>query len=106
MHNVRLFLIFNTLLCSSTTLWPQGFSVKVRNPAHHLIEEWMIVANQSVARFLFGNFIKRLKGVQPFEITVDTGNNNQKWLGATLRNHSKPDRNRFSQLVISKTLCS
>ncbi|CAI2724409.1 unnamed protein product [Schistosoma spindalis] len=83
----------------STTLWPQGFSVKVRNPAHHLIEEWMIVANQSVARFLFGSFIKRLKGVQPFEITVDTGNNNQKWLGATLRNHSKPDRNRFNQLI-------
>uniref|UniRef100_A0A146MGJ8 RNB domain-containing protein n=1 Tax=Schistosoma mansoni TaxID=6183 RepID=A0A146MGJ8_SCHMA len=50
----------------STTRWPQGFSVKVRNPAHHLIEEWMIVANQSVARFLFGNFIKRLKRCETF----------------------------------------
>ncbi|CAH8461306.1 unnamed protein product [Schistosoma rodhaini] len=86
----------------STTRWPQGFSVKVRNPAHHLIEEWMIVANQSVARFLFGNFIKRLKGVRPFELNVamdNNDNNNHRWLGATLRNHPKPEKSRFNHLM-------
>ncbi|CAH8446549.1 unnamed protein product [Schistosoma turkestanicum] len=80
----------------STTLWPQGFSVKVRNPAHYLVEEWMIVANQSIARFLFGNFIKRLKS---FEIPVEINKNNQRWLGATLRNHPKPKEKKFNQLA-------
>ncbi|KAH8851850.1 DIS3-like exonuclease 2 [Schistosoma japonicum] len=88
---------------SGTTIWPQGFSVKIRNPAHYLIEEWMLIANQAVARFLFGSFIRYLKGME--SLKTDTGNDHQmSWFGALLRNHPKPNEKRFDQLIeIAKT---
>ncbi|BHF72831.1 DIS3-like exonuclease 2 [Sparganum proliferum] len=33
--------------------WPRGYSVKQRGPGHQMIEEWMLAANQAVARRLF-----------------------------------------------------
>ncbi|KAK4474023.1 hypothetical protein MN116_003337 [Schistosoma mekongi] len=88
---------------SGTTLWPQGFSVKIRNPAHYLIEEWMLIANQAVARFLFGSFFRRLKGMQTLK--TNEGDDHQTgWFGALLRNHPKPNEKRFNQLIeIAKT---
>ncbi|CAH8832709.1 unnamed protein product [Trichobilharzia szidati] len=83
---------------SSGTLWPQGFSVKVRNPAHYLIEEWMIVANQAVARFLFGHFVKNLKLFPPVSVP-SVYKSRQRWFGAMLRNHPKPNEKKFEQLI-------
>ncbi|KAM7532496.1 hypothetical protein Aperf_G00000132509 [Anoplocephala perfoliata] len=39
--------------------WPRGYTVKQRNRAHHLIEEWMLTANQAVARRLFYHVIRQ-----------------------------------------------
>lgn len=38
--------------------WPRGYKVKQRNRAHYLIEEWMLAANQAVARRLFHQVIR------------------------------------------------
>ncbi|VDQ01364.1 unnamed protein product [Trichobilharzia regenti] len=76
----------------------QGFSVKVRNPAHYLIEEWMIVANQAVARFLFGHFVKKLKTFPSLSFP-GVYKTRQRWFGAMLRNHPKPNEKKFEQLI-------
>lgn len=38
--------------------WPRGYVVKQSSRAHHLIEEWMLAANQAVARRLFYHVIR------------------------------------------------
>ncbi|CAH8461612.1 unnamed protein product [Heterobilharzia americana] len=82
----------------SGNVWPQGFSVKVRNPAHYLVEEWMIAANQAVARFLFRNCIMSFKGKQGFSVDNISEKSRQR-CGALLRNHAKPDERKFNQLI-------
>ncbi|KAM3176856.1 hypothetical protein ACTXT7_005664 [Hymenolepis weldensis] len=44
---------------SSKVGWPRGYKIKQRNRAHHLIEEWMLAANQAVARRLFQQVIRQ-----------------------------------------------
>lgn len=44
---------------SSKPGWPRGYKIKQRNRAHHLIEEWMLAANQAVARRLFHQVIRQ-----------------------------------------------
>uniref|UniRef100_A0A0R3TA97 RNB domain-containing protein n=1 Tax=Rodentolepis nana TaxID=102285 RepID=A0A0R3TA97_RODNA len=44
---------------SSKAGWPRGYKTKQRNRAHYLIEEWMLAANQAVARFLFHQVIQQ-----------------------------------------------
>nr|CDS19954.1 Ribonuclease II R [Echinococcus granulosus] len=39
--------------------WPRGYAIKQSGRAHHLIEEWMLAANQAVARRLFYHVIQQ-----------------------------------------------
>ncbi|CAL8082224.1 unnamed protein product [Calicophoron daubneyi] len=74
------------------TVWPLGYSLQDAGPSHKLIEEWMLAANQAVARRLFDEFWQHIHRERP--LVLDDGqpvsDDNQKWPGILLRRHSPP----------------
>ncbi|KAA3672965.1 DIS3-like exonuclease 2, partial [Paragonimus westermani] len=92
---------------SDRTIWPRGYSIQAPGPSHQLIEEWMLAANQVVARRLFEAFQRRnnLKTVENGNQTtaVSTPNSGRVlddgWSSVLLRRHSAPSERNIAELT-------
>ncbi|VDM17969.1 unnamed protein product [Hydatigera taeniaeformis] len=102
--------------------WPRGYVVKQSGRAHHLIEEWMLAANQAVARRLFYHVIRQkhqeillnadpntvstptviaaIKPSSAHSIGVERSKNlRTSSMGTVLRRHPSPKVSKMEELV-------
>ncbi|KAG5449285.1 DIS3-like exonuclease 2 [Clonorchis sinensis] len=89
----------NSAETSSTldrTRWPRGYSVRSPGPSHQLIEEWMLAANQAVARRLFQAFVQHVSSCS--KPTVIDQFRQDVWPGALLRRHEEPTKKNLKEL--------
>ncbi|THD29050.1 DIS3 exonuclease 2 [Fasciola hepatica] len=83
------------------TIWPRGYSIEAPGPANHLIEEWMLAANQAVAKRLFDEFWDRCvseAGSSRGTLRRTTLKESQ-WPGILLRCHEPPAPADMNKLV-------
>ncbi|OON15521.1 RNB-like protein [Opisthorchis viverrini] len=89
----------NSTETSSTldrTRWPRGYSVRSPGPSHQLIEEWMLAANQAVARRLFQAFVQHFSSCSKPTVIDQFGQD--VWPGALLRRHEEPSKKNLKEL--------
>ncbi|VDP69147.1 unnamed protein product [Echinostoma caproni] len=91
----------STSTTANRTIWPRGYSIETPGPANHLIEEWMLAANQAVARRLFDEFWKQrfTKQYRVRRAIQSTFLNENKWPGVLLRRHDAPASADMKRLV-------
>ncbi|CAH8558330.1 unnamed protein product [Dicrocoelium dendriticum] len=77
----------DAILHNRGTVWPRGYSVQAPSISHQLIEEWMLAANQAVARRLFAAYKDHLTTTKPH------------WPGALLRRHNPPSKEHIKEIA-------
>ncbi|KAF7233635.1 hypothetical protein EG68_05651, partial [Paragonimus skrjabini miyazakii] len=92
---------------SDRTVWPRGYSIQAPGPSHQLIEEWMLAANQAVARRLFEAFQRRSspktveRGDQTAAVSILNSGRllDDGWSSVLLRRHSAPSKRNIAELT-------